>query len=472
MASASIYWYDFETFGNDPRRDRASQFAGIRTDEDLNIVGEPLVIYCRPAEDFLPNPMACLITGITPQHAMQEGKNEADFINEILGEFSQPGTCVAGYNSIRFDDEVTRQLLYRNFFDPYEREWKNGNSRWDIIDMVRLCAATRPEGIRWPKKDDGSNSFRLEELTRANDIEHAAAHDALSDVLATIEFARLIKQQQPRLYDYVYGLRAKQKVQAEIDLNTRKPVLHVSVMYPSSRGCLALAMPVCPHPENSNGVIVYDLRVDPDTWADLSEAEMRERIFTPKDQLPDGVERIPLKTIHYNRCPVVTSPAVLAPEKAEQFEIDLDSCRINWEKLQSSPALYKKIEKVFRSEKREQESDPDFMIYSGGFFSDHDKDLMQMIRATASHDLGRLDLPFRDSRLHEMLFRYRARNFPDTLNAAEQERWREFCQLRLRDEQGLARYNSDLQLARDVTDTEQTIVLDQLEAYVASIEQA
>ncbi|MCG8415211.1 MAG: exodeoxyribonuclease I [Pseudomonadales bacterium] len=471
MASASIYWYDFETFGNDPRRDRASQFAGIRTDENLNVIGDPLVIYCQPANDFLPNPMACLITGITPQHAAEKGMNEAEFTKAILAEFSQPGTCVAGYNSIRFDDEVTRQLLYRNFFDPYEREWKNGNSRWDIIDMVRLCAATRPEGIRWPKKEDGSNSFRLEELTKANDIEHAAAHDALSDVLATIEFARLIKQQQPRLYDYVFGLRSKQKVQAEIDLNTRKPVLHVSVMYPSSRGCLALTMPICPHPENSNGVIVYDLRVDPDTWADLSEAEIRERIYTPKDQLPEGVERIPLKTIHYNRCPVVTSAAVLAPEKAQQFEIDLDGCRANWEKLQSTPSLYKKIQKVFRNETREQESDPDYMIYSGGFFSDHDKGLMQMIRATSPHDLGRLDLPFRDSRLNEMLFRYRARNFLHTLNAAEEERWQEFRQVRLHDEHALARYESDLQLARATANADQAAVLDQLEIYVASIQQ-
>lgn len=469
MASASIYWYDFETFGSDPRRDRASQFAGIRTDEDLNIIGEPLVIYCQPADDFLPNPMACRITGITPQHAKQEGLIEAEFTKAILQEFSQAGTCVSGYNSIRFDDEVTRQLLYRNFYDPYEREWKNGNSRWDIIDMVRLCAATRPEGITWPKKEDGSNSFRLEELTKANGIEHASAHDALSDVLATIEFAKLIKQQQPRLFDYVYGLRSKQKVQAEIDLNTRKPVLHVSVMYPSTRGCLALTMPICPHPENNNGVIVYDLRVDPESWADLSETEMRERIYTPKDQMPEGVERIPLKTIHYNRCPVVTSPAVLSPEKAAQYEIDLDSCRANWEKLQASTGLTRKIQKVFRSESREQESDPDFMIYSGGFFSDHDKDLMQMIRATSAQDLGRLDLPFRDGRLNEMLFRYRARNFPDSLNEAEQERWQKFAHSRVHDAQAVARYQEDLQLARETADADQEKVLDQLEVYVESI---
>ncbi len=469
MTSRSIYWYDFETWGNEPRRDRASQFAGIRTDEDLNIIGEPLVMYCKPADDFLPNPMACLITGITPQRALSEGLPEVEFCERILAEFAQPQTCVAGYNSIRFDDEVTRQLLYRNFHDPYEREWKNGNSRWDIIDMVRLCAATRPEGINWPKKEDGSNSFRLEELTKANSIEHADAHDALSDVLATIELARLIKEKQPKLYDYVYQLRSKQKVQAEIDLKTRKPVLHVSVMYPASKGCLALVMPLCPHPQNSNGVIVYDLREDPAVLQDLDEEEIRLRLFTPRQEMPEGVERIPLKVIHYNRCPVVTSPAVLSAERAELFGIDLARSREHWESLQNMPALVKRLQKVYRAEQHEQESGPDFMIYSGGFFSDQDKDLMNVLRATTPEELGRLDLPFRDSRLTEMFFRYRARNYPATLNEDEQQRWQQFRISRVSDARERQRYADDMEQARSLASDTQRDVLDQLEHYVQSL---
>lgn len=469
MPTPSIYWYDFETFGNEPRRDRASQFAGIRTDEDLNIIGEPLVIYCKPANDFLPNPMACLITGITPQKAAAEGLTESEFCSRILAEFAQPQTCTAGYNSIRFDDEVTRQLLYRNFHDPYEREWKNGNSRWDIIDMVRLCAAIRPDGINWPRKEDGRNSFRLEDLTQANSIEHAEAHDALSDVLATIELAKLIKRQQPKLFDYVYGLRSKQKVQAEIDLTTRKPVLHVSGMYSASSGRLALVMPLCPHPQNSNGVIVYDLREDPADLQNLDAAEIRKRLFTPRDELPEGAQRIPLKVIHYNRCPVVTSPAVLGPERAEQYGIDLDRCRAHWEALQNMPSLVSRLQKAYRGETAEQESDPDFMIYSGGFFSDQDKELMQLVRATAPGEIGRLDLPFKDSRLSEMLFRFRARNYPETLRPEEKERWHEFRLARLNDAVARKRYEDDLEEAKSLASESQQQVLAQLEKYVESI---
>ena len=205
--ATTLYWHDYETFGVDARRDRPAQFAGLRTDEELNEIGEPLNIYCKPALDVLPHPEACLITGITPQLADARGVLEPEFIARIHAEFAQPGTCGVGYNSLRFDDEVTRHTLYRNFYDPYAREWQNGNSRWDLIDLVRMTYALRPEGIEWPLKDDGKPSFRLENLATANNIGHESAHDALSDVRATIGVARLIRNRQPRLYDWLFQLR-------------------------------------------------------------------------------------------------------------------------------------------------------------------------------------------------------------------------------------------------------------------------
>src|SRR5690606_24220092 len=189
--------------------------------------------------------------------------------------FSQPGTCVVGYNNIRFDDEVTRNTLYRNFYDPYAREWQNGNSRWDIIDMVRLAYALRPDGIVWPEKDDGSPSFRLEDLTRANGIGHESAHDALSDVYATIAIARLIKTCQPKLYQYVFENRSKQAVLGMLDVTSMKPVFHVSSKYPARLRCGALVAPIAHHPENPNAILVFDLRFDPTPLASLSVGEIR-----------------------------------------------------------------------------------------------------------------------------------------------------------------------------------------------------
>ncbi len=476
LSQNSIYWYDFETFGANPRRDRASQFAGIRTDEDLNLIGEPLVMYCKAADDFLPDPVACLITGISPQKTLREGVSEAEFIKNIEKEFSTPNTCVAGYNSIQFDDEMTRQLLYRNFYDPYEREWKNGNSRWDIIDMLRLCAATRPEGINWPKREDGSNSFKLDQLSVANGIEHEDAHDALADVIATIEMAKLVKEKQPKLFAYVYGLRLKREVQKLLDVRSRKPVLHVSTMYAAELGRLALVMPICQHPVNKNAVIVYDLRNDPGLWKDLSVEEIRRKIFTPRDQLAEGEQRIALTTIAVNKCPVLSSVSVLEDKLARQYSIDMDLCREHWAMIQHDPVLLNKIVQVFSEETSMVEADPDFMIYNGGFFSDHDKDLMAMIRSVKTEDLARLDLPFRDQRLHEMYFRYRARNFRETLSEEELLRWERFRQERISNLDARRRYEESFAEARERAGQEQGMleekekgIFQELEDYVGGL---
>lgn len=427
----SFFWHDYETFGTDPAWDRPSQFAGIRTDENFNIIGEPLTLYCRPADDMLPHPEACLITGITPQHAQEQGVPEAEFIARIHQEMTQPGTCTVGYNSIRFDDEVTRNTLYRNFFDPYSREWKNGNSRWDIIDLVRVCRALRPEGIEWPDHEDGTSSFKLEHLTKANGLSHEAAHDALSDVHATIAVARLIKERQPKLFDYVLSLRNKREVAKLLNVSTKKPVLHTSAMFPASRFCTSLVMPLLNDPGNSNGVISYDLRIDPEPLLTLAADEIRERMYTATADLPEGVERIPLKTIHLNRCPVIATTALLDDAIAERLQLDLGKAREHYQQLMSARGLTEKLLEVFRGHSFPEKTDPDLMLYSGGFFSDGDRTTMNQIRACSPQELSESTFVFDDTRLQEMLFRYRARNFPETLNEQEFEQWQEYRYQRL-----------------------------------------
>lgn len=432
----SFYWHDYETWGIDPRRDRAVQFAGIRTDSELNIVGRPLVVFSKPANDLLPQPGACLITGITPQQALEEGVSEAEFFAMIHQEMAQPGTCGVGYNSIRFDDEFTRYGLYRNFFDPYAREWQNGNSRWDIIDLVRLTHALRPEGINWPKGDDGVTSFKLERLTEANGIAHEAAHDALSDVHATIAMARLIREKQPRLFDYLLKLRDKRKVGELLNLQRPEPVLHVSSMYPAALGCIAMVVPLAQHPTNPNGVIVYDLRHDPEPLISLSAEEVAERLFTSREALPEGVERMPLKTIHLNKSPAVVPLNTLTDEAAERWRIDREQAQGYLQRLKGTPGLAGKISQVHSSREFPPVTDPDQNLYGGGFFSTADRRQMETIRATEPTALGSRQVDFDDLRLPEMLFRYRARNWPETLSRQEQEQWEHYRRTRLMDEGG------------------------------------
>lgn len=433
MTTSTYYWHDYETFGTDPQRDRACQFAGIRTDLDFNVIGEPLMLYCKSADDYLPNPEACLITGITPQMSNEKGVCEAEFIGIIHAQLAEPGTCGIGYNSIRFDDEVTRNLLYRNFFDPYAREWQNGNSRWDLIDVARTARALRPEGINWPVTDEGIASFRLEELTQANCITHQAAHDALSDVYATIALARLIRQHQPKLYDFLFGNRHKQAVLQMLRLGSFAPLVHVSGRFPAKKNCLAIVLPICSHPKNSNEVIVYDLSVDPSPMLELSAKEIQQRVFVANDDLPDGMERIPLKTVHINKSPVLAPLSVVRPADAERLNLDIAQCQVNLDRIKTAggATLERKLAAVFTREYTDTPIDPDLMIYSGGFFSQKDKLAMQNIRRTPPEKLASVCAEFDDPRLPEMLFRYRARNYPETLTADEHRHWLQFCRNRL-----------------------------------------
>ena len=428
--SKSFYWHDYETFGTDPSRDRPVQFAGLRTDFDLNIIGEPLVIYARPSNDVLPHPQACLITGITPQTALREGMPECEFITQILEELGRPGTCGVGYNSLRFDDEVTRYTLYRNFHDAYAREWQNGNSRWDIIDMVRAANALRPEGVEWPLREDGLPSFRLEQLTAANGISHAAAHDALSDVHATIAMAKLIKEKQPKLYDYVVNNRDKRSVMAQLDIAAMKPVLHVSGMFGAQRNNIALIVPLAVHPSNKNEIICFDLMADPQSLFDLSPEEISKLLYTRAAELPEGVERPGLKSVHINRCPVLVTAKMADPATAERLEISGELCRKHLAALRNyrdvdAAGFTTKIQALYAARKYSELTDPDRMLYSGGFFSDQDKRLMDQVRASSAQELADSSFPFSDGRLPEMLFRYRARNFPDSLSPLEQGQWEE-----------------------------------------------
>jgi len=433
MTQNTLYWHDYETFGLDPLRDRPVQFAGVRTDEDLNIIGEPLNIMARPAPDTLPHPISSIITGITPQQALEQGMPEAEFISRILEELSQPGTCGVGYNSLRFDDEVTRNTLYRNLYDPYGREWQNGNSRWDIIDMVRACCDLRPEGIVWPQREDvDRSSFRLEELTAANGIHHAQAHDALSDVFATIAMAKLIKDKQSKLYDFLYKLRRKNEVLKYIDLKEMTPILHTSGMYGSDYGNTRMVVPIAAHPTNKNSVIVFDLAQDPKYLLDLGAKTLRDRLYTSSDDLPDGVERPALKQLFINKCPVIAPTSTLTGEAAKRLNIDLMTCKRNRQTLIAArKAIQQKIGKIFEPVEFEPVTDPDLMIYAGGFFADKDKTLMNTIHSTDPEALGTQTWRFDDKRLPEMLFRYRARNYPETLSIDEQAEWVEHCRARL-----------------------------------------
>ncbi|MDE2080927.1 MAG: exodeoxyribonuclease I [Burkholderiales bacterium] len=449
MADTSFFWHDYETFGRVPRRDRPAQFAGVRTDAGLNEIGPPISLYCQPAPDFLPDPESVLLTGILPQQALAQGVPEHAFAAAVERELARPGTIGVGYNSIRFDDEVTRFLFWRNLIDPYAREWQNGCSRWDLLDVVRCTWALRPEGIAWPHHDSGElagrPSFRLEHLTAANGLAHEAAHDALSDVRATVALARLVKTAQPRLWDFCLRLRNKDAVRAEIGVG--RPFVHLSGMYPVERGCLAVVWPLAAHPTNKNELIVWDLAHDPEALAGLDAETIRHRLYTRAEALPAGQTRLPIKTIHVNKSPIVIGNLRTLGGAAQRWGLDVEGAlRHAGRAAELARALAPLWPQVY-ARPAGPAADVDEDLY-GAFLKDEDRRSLQRLRELTPEVLATRRLAFDDARLEELVFRWRARNFGTTLGAAEQLRWQQHCAARLHRGEGgaltLARFTEQV----------------------------
>ncbi|GAD79505.1 exodeoxyribonuclease I [Vibrio ezurae] len=425
MEQSTFFFFDYETWGVNPAKDRPCQFAGVRTDADLNVIGEPLVIYCRPPADYLPNPEAALVTGITPQKAMQEGLSEPEFIHAIHSEMSRANTCTLGYNSVRFDDEVTRYTCYRNFIEPYEWSYKNGNSRWDLLDVMRACHALRPEGINWPENDDGNTSFRLEHLSVANGIEHSNAHDAMADVYATIELAKKVKQHQPKLFEFFFKHRGKQKLNSLVDIVSMNPLVHVSGMLSNEHLKTTLVAPIGWTP--TKALITVDLTQDISPLIELSSEQIKQRLYTKHSELAEGELPIPVKLVHLNKCPILAPLGVLTAQAEQRTQLNREKCLHTQQQLLQHPDIREKLDAVF-SQNREYagNNNVDEQLYDG-FFSPADKAQMRIIREANPENLGALDIQVSDPRIMPLLFNYRARNFFHTLTDQEQKQWLRQC---------------------------------------------
>jgi exodeoxyribonuclease-1 len=419
-APRSFYFYDLETSGIDPRWHRVMQFAGLRTDADLQELGDELCTYVKLPIDVLPDPEACRVTGLTPQRVNSEGMEEFEAFAAIDAALRVSGTCTVGFNSLRFDDEFLRFGFYRHFIDPYAREFRDGNSRWDVIDLLRATAALRPDGIVWPEQD-GLPSFRLELFTAANAIDHGRAHDAMSDVRATIGTARLLRSVAPRLFEFYLGLRSKAAVLNILKPGSGQPCVHVSGRLPRQRCGLSVVLPVAVRRGNANSVIAIDLARDFEPFADLQADELREVLFSPGDHVRPG-----LKEIRINRCPFVAPLSVLRPADQERLGIDLTAVLAQAERLSADAGLRARLLDVFERPFEADTDDVDTQLYAG-FFSDVDRDRSARLQASIGRGERPLETPpFDDSRLAELLFRLRARRHADDmpLTSEEESHWR------------------------------------------------
>ncbi len=430
MPVETLYWHDYETSGASPANDRPWQFAGVRTTLDLEIIGEPLTVYAKPSLDVVPHPTAIRVTGMSPYECEAKGLTEQGFMARIHDELSQPGTCGVGYNSLRFDDEVTRYGLWRNFYDPYAREYSHGNSRWDLIDVVRAFYALRPDSLVWPKHEDGSPSFKLEDLTAINGLEHGAAHDAMSDVTATLALARVLREADQIFFDQLLSHRFKSRVEDKVDTQRMTPLVHVSGLFGTDRHCLGVIVPLAIHPQFKSDVICADITREP-LFLEMSVDEIKQRLFAKKEDLESSEDRPSLMTIKVNRAPVLLPMSEISAEAASRLGLNGDLLRANLGALRAAretrgSEFVSFCQDVYRSTTKLADANPDTALY-GSFIPNADKHLIQAVRDASPAELRDHQFAFSDPRLPELLFRYRARNWPEVLTDEERTQWLEHC---------------------------------------------
>ena len=464
----TFFFYDLETSGLNAREDRIMQFAGRRTSMDLTPIGEPYNMLVALSDDTLPNPDALMVTGITPQKTVDEGYSEVQFARILNDEIFTPDTIVVGFNNIRFDDEFIRHLLWRNFYDPYEWCWKDGRSRWDMLDVVRMTRALRPEGINWPLDDAGEPTNRLELITRENSIAHKNAHDAMSDVDALIDVTKLIRDKQPQLFEYLLKMRDKKEVVKLVNVDDKKPFVYSSGRYDKEFAKTTAAFPLSAG-RNGN-VVVYDLRYDPTPFIDLSESELAHKVYASwQERQAEDFVKLPVKELQPNRCPAVAPLGVLAHGGGwAKISLDAETIAKHQKILLAHPEFAEKLRTIFENKPEFTRSpDPEAQLYDG-FLNDRDRLRAEAVRNASERELADFHPNFADERLPGLLLHYKARNFPKTLSGDEREMWQTWRAARIQTQ--LPKYMAALQrFAASALDPGKEFIVQELQLWAESI---
>ena len=463
----TFFFYDLETSGLSARDDRIMQFAGQRTDMEFNPIGDPINELVRLNDDTLPSPEALCITGITPQSTVADGYSEAEFARILINDIFTSDTIAVGFNNIRFDDEFVRHFLWRNFYDPYEWCWKDGRSRWDILDVVRMTRALRPDGIEWPVTDDGKATNRLELLTKLNGVDHYKAHDALSDVMATIEVAKLIHHKQPQLLDYLLKMRDKRAVMNLVNLDDKRPFVYTSGRYDADHDKTTVAFPLT---SGRNGnVAVYDLRYDPSDFIAMNQQQLASIMFASwEDRQAEGFQKLPVKELQYNRVPAVAPLGVLEQEKGwEKIHLDIETVERHKKLLLAAPHFAENIRTILEGRPEfKKSSDPEAQLYDG-FVGDKDKIRIETVRNASERELADFHPHFDDERLDPLLLHYKARNYPTTLSESEVMQWESWRTARIAAKLPIF-MKSLAKLAPTATDDQQ-FILQELQLWAESV---
>ncbi|MCA0424096.1 MAG: hypothetical protein LCH61_12380 [Proteobacteria bacterium] len=273
-APKTIVIFDVETTGLSPAFDQIRQFAALRT-EDLDDPqeGEDAInLTCRLRPEIVPSPQALLTTRVSPAEIEAPALSHAEMMGKIEDFLDASSPAVfAGHNVIWFDSPHIRHNLFSALLSPYPLQTP-GCRLFDSLRLAHLVYCLRPDAVIWPKRQDGKPVFRLGELARGLGItfDETQAHDAQADVQATRDVLRVFRDRAPDLYALALALCDKGYV---CDLLGRYPVVGQLGVY----GGVSSVMPLTAltrDPANPNASLMVDLRIDPETYRSLPDADL------------------------------------------------------------------------------------------------------------------------------------------------------------------------------------------------------
>lgn len=437
-----ILWYDYETSGRDPAADRVIQMGWQLTDPAMEPLSDPDAQLVRLPDDVLPSPGALLVHQIAPEVHQRDGITEAELAVK-LDQLIAPKTLVGGYNSRRFDDRFTQHIFYRCLFDPYRWQFSDGRGRFDLYPVVLVFYVMAPEAIHWPEDADGRPRFKLDRIGPLNqlDVGIQRAHDAGSDVMMTARLARTLALHYPDLFADCLRMIDKHHVTDVIRGSGRtEGLLEVTAFGGWESGYTRDLWIPFRVSERSNDYVAFDLNHDPESvLAGLQELTEKPLEAT---ELSRALRALGVHTIRTNSQPMLFRRDLLDAEvtrRLSEFGRDVDqqnSHRDLWHHIQESPAfkqLYQLVISLIAPSDEPTADDVDLMLYGGAFLSDHDKALLADCPRLDAEKLKSYTPAFEDARYPELVFRYRARNFPGSLNPGEWRRWQQRRRFKLID---------------------------------------
>ena len=470
----NFVFYDYETTGIDPAMDRPIQFAACRATSDFQAIDQH-EFKCKLAGDVIPSPGATLVHGLSPVPLQREGVTEREFAQRINDVFCDSPQIIMGYNTASFDDPFTQHLLYRNFYDPYQWQYADGNKRYDLIVAIRAAYLFANDVITWPERDH-QISMKLEDLAPANGIEHLQAHDALGDTLATRDLAAQLAAGAPDLWQECLSMSDKKVVQQRIRdaMEGHGALVMIDALFGRERGYAGLVYPIGANPNNPNEIWCIDLGMDLAPLAELSIEELRTYLYLPKSEREPGMPRVPFKRIRTNRACALFPLEKLAQHpqaleiagiKREHFKAQRDWCRLQ------PNSHWMGIAEALLVNEFPPSNWADAQLFDG-MFSRNDGAKLRQVRTSEPVDLMADAPSFDDPRLNAMLPLYLARNFPEHLGPRARREWTKYCSARW---QGtikgrgmtLARYTDEMHemAGRELSEAQQQLLFE-LETWV------